>query len=106
MNTIEQAREVSARLHLGVSIADGRNIDKDFAILAKAAGNTIDALIAELKEIKSPGAQPLADGYQLVPIEPTRSMLQASEKAMNESYGKGLNANLHCYRAMLEAAKP
>ena len=47
MNTIEQAREVSARLHLGVSIANDRNIDKDFAILAKAAGNTIDALIAE-----------------------------------------------------------
>lgn len=53
MNTIEQAREVSARLHLGASIANGRNIDKDVAIIAKAAGNTIDALIAELKHTKT-----------------------------------------------------
>ncbi len=53
MSTIEQAREVSARLHLGVSIANDRHIDKDFAILAKAAGNTIDVLIAELAALKA-----------------------------------------------------
>ena len=41
MTTIEQAREVSARLHLGASIANDRNIDKDFAILAKAAGTAV-----------------------------------------------------------------
>lgn len=50
---IEQAREIAAWLHKGAAIANERNIDRDFALIAKAAGNTIDSLIEEVTALKT-----------------------------------------------------
>ncbi|MFA5899410.1 MAG: hypothetical protein WC829_09900 [Hyphomicrobium sp.] len=62
---IEQAREVSKRLHLGVSIANDRGINKDFVVIAKAAANAIDALIAEVDQYKVDFEEQMRDNAAL-----------------------------------------
>lgn len=52
MTTTEQAKQVAARLHLGISIATERDIETTFVPLAKEAAAVIDALVAENERLR------------------------------------------------------
>lgn len=86
------------------------------ATLIVAMHNALPALLSEAEEAKrlreelaalraAPPA-PEADGWVLVPREPTEAMNDAARDWSAEKYGKpiGKDASEGCYRAMLAAA--
>lgn len=60
----------------------------------------------ELAALRAAPAAPVADGWVLVPREPTEAMNDAARDWSAEKYGKpiGKDASEGCYRAMLAAA--
>ena len=81
------------------------------AVFNMAINETVGAICYDFAKHKlpsgtkfylAPGAQPVPDGYQLVPIEPTDEMCEAAW----ECEGVDIHRADLAYKAMLEAAKP